>query len=84
MFLKFITENDKDTKADAVLDITFKPELETFEMSIMKEMGIEEDRVPAPTYWYWVVFVNTESELLNVISVLKQLFITVIKICIAV
>lgn len=57
---KFITESEKDTRADDVLNITFKPELETFEMSIMKEMGIEEDRVPAPSYWYWTAFVSTE------------------------
>lgn len=45
-------ESEKDTTAGDVLNITFKPALETFEMSIMREMGIEEDRVPVPTYWY--------------------------------
>lgn len=32
--------------------ITFKPELKTFEMDIMDKMGIKEDRTPAKTYWY--------------------------------
>lgn len=45
-------ERDKDTQAKVVEEITFKPSLQTFEMEIMKELGIEEDRVPAKTYWY--------------------------------
>lgn len=32
--------------------ITFSPELKTFEMDVMDDMGIKEDRVAAPTYWY--------------------------------
>jgi hypothetical protein len=31
--------------------------LKTFEMDIMENMGIKEDRVAAPTYWYWLWFV---------------------------
>ncbi|CAG9864305.1 unnamed protein product [Phyllotreta striolata] len=45
-------EQPKDTMASIVSEITFKPELKTFEMDIMEKMGIEEDRIPAKTYWY--------------------------------
>lgn len=43
---------DKDTEASLVTEITFKPQLSTFEMDIMKDMGIEEHRVPKKSYWY--------------------------------
>ena len=42
----------KDTKAADVEDITYVPELCTFEMDIMKKMGIKEDRYAKKTYWY--------------------------------
>lgn len=45
-------ESDKDTVAKVVEAITFNPQLKTFEMDIMDQMGIKEDRVPAHTYWY--------------------------------
>lgn len=45
-------ERPKDTTADVVKEITFKPSLQTFEMEVMKEMGIEETRVPCKTFWY--------------------------------
>lgn len=45
-------EQPKDTVAKVVEEITFSPELKTFEMDIMDKMGIKEDRVPAKTYWY--------------------------------
>ncbi|XP_055683985.1 probable 39S ribosomal protein L24, mitochondrial [Lutzomyia longipalpis] len=45
-------EKDKDTPAKVVEEITFKPSLQTFEMEIMKEMGIQEERIPKKTYWY--------------------------------
>lgn len=45
-------EQPKDTTADVVEEITFSPELKTFEMDIMDKFGIKEDRVPAKTYWY--------------------------------
>jgi len=45
-------ESEKDTKAPEVTAITFEPTLKTFEMDIMEQMGIKEDRVPAKTYWY--------------------------------
>lgn len=32
--------------------ITFSPLLKTFEMEIMDNMNIKEDRVPVPSYWY--------------------------------
>lgn len=48
----FIVEQKKDTTATEVARITFVPNLETFEMSIMEEQGIKEDRVPAKSYWY--------------------------------
>lgn len=45
-------ERPKDTVADAVKNVTFDPKLMTFEMEIMEEMGIKEDRIPKRTYWY--------------------------------
>lgn len=45
-------EADKDTLAKVVEEITFNPQLKTFEMDIMDQMGIKEDRGPAHTYWY--------------------------------
>jgi len=45
-------ESEKDTNAPEVTAITFEPALKTFEMDIMEQMGIKEDRVPAKTYWY--------------------------------
>lgn len=45
-------EREKDTDAATVTEITFQPELATFEMDIMKAMGIKEDREPQKTYWY--------------------------------
>jgi len=46
------TEQEKDTKPDALTEITFQPKVKTFEMDIMDEMGIVEDRIPKKTYWY--------------------------------
>ncbi|XP_063834260.1 large ribosomal subunit protein uL24m [Ostrinia nubilalis] len=48
----YIENEKKDTKADVIAKITFAPKLNTFEMDIMEEMGIKEDRVPAKSYWY--------------------------------
>uniref|UniRef100_A0A2A4JAF6 Large ribosomal subunit protein uL24m n=2 Tax=Heliothis virescens TaxID=7102 RepID=A0A2A4JAF6_HELVI len=48
----YIENVDKDTPGDAVTKVTFAPKLRTFEMDIMEEMGIKEDRVPAKSYWY--------------------------------
>uniref|UniRef100_A0A6P7FTD1 Large ribosomal subunit protein uL24m n=1 Tax=Diabrotica virgifera virgifera TaxID=50390 RepID=A0A6P7FTD1_DIAVI len=45
-------EQPKDTAADVASEITFKPELKTFEMDIMDKMGIKEDRIPPKSYWY--------------------------------
>lgn len=45
-------DKEKDTSGKVVEEITFKPSLQTFEMEVMKEMGIEEDRVPHKTFWY--------------------------------
>lgn len=45
-------ERPKDTLKDDASKVTFNPKLKTFEMEIMDEMGIEEDRVPKKTYWY--------------------------------
>lgn len=45
-------EHEKDTKAPDAEAITFFPKLRTFEMDIMEEMGIKEDKTPAKTYWY--------------------------------
>lgn len=43
---------EKDTEANIVTEITFKPALSTFEMDIMESMGIEEEGIPKKTYWY--------------------------------
>lgn len=43
---------EKDTEGNLVTEITFAPALTTFEMDIMKSMGIEENREPKKTYWY--------------------------------
>lgn len=45
-------ENVKDTTEEDIKAITFSPLLKTFEMDIMDDMGIKEDRVPAQTFWY--------------------------------
>lgn len=45
-------ERPKDTKDIIASAITFKPKLRTFEMDIMEEMGIVENRIPKKTYWY--------------------------------
>lgn len=45
-------EQPKDTKADDVAEVTFEPKLKTFEMEIMEDMGIKEERVPPKSYWY--------------------------------
>lgn len=45
-------EKPKDTPGSVVTEISFKPQLKTFEMDIMDEMGIEEDRIPKKTFWY--------------------------------
>ncbi|XP_047036841.1 probable 39S ribosomal protein L24, mitochondrial [Helicoverpa zea] len=48
----YVENVDKDTTSDTVAKVTFAPKLRTFEMDIMEEMGIKEDRVPAKSYWY--------------------------------
>ncbi|CAH2987093.1 unnamed protein product [Chilo suppressalis] len=48
----YLENEEKDTKADVVTKVTFAPKLRTFEMDIMEDMGIKEDRVPAESYWY--------------------------------
>lgn len=35
-----------------VANITFKPMLCTFEMDIMKKMGIKEKRIAKQSFWY--------------------------------
>lgn len=50
-FTSILENDEKDTKAEH-MQSTFQPKLMTFEMEIAKEMGIEEDRLPAKTYWY--------------------------------
>lgn len=45
-------ESTKDTTSDDLSEVTFSPTLETFEMNIMKSMGIKEERLPVQTYWY--------------------------------
>ena len=43
---------DKDTKSSVVEEITYEPTLATFDMDLMKEYGIKEDRVPRRTFFY--------------------------------
>ena len=50
--VKLYTDKKKDTSADELAKITFMPKLATFEMDIMEELGIKDDRVPAKVYWY--------------------------------
>ena len=49
---KTYKEADKDTPGDLVNEKTFEPESKTFEMDICDQMGIKDDRVPYPMYWY--------------------------------
>lgn len=49
---KAYKEQPKDTPAAEVEKITFEPKLCTFEMEIMDNMGIKEDRIPPKSYWY--------------------------------
>lgn len=42
----------KDTPAKLVTEQTFRPKAKSFEMDICDEMGIKEDRIPYPMYWY--------------------------------
>uniref|UniRef100_A0A0N5AQP3 Large ribosomal subunit protein uL24m n=1 Tax=Syphacia muris TaxID=451379 RepID=A0A0N5AQP3_9BILA len=48
----YVEVENKDTKAEDVLQRTYVPKLCSFEEEIMEDMGIQEDRVPKPTYWY--------------------------------
>lgn len=45
-------EQPKDTTANLIKEITFQPKLKTFEMEIMENMDIKEDRIPPKSYWY--------------------------------
>jgi len=45
-------EQPKDTHPDEVIKVTFEPQLKTFEMDISDNMGIKEERIPYPMYWY--------------------------------
>lgn len=45
-------EADKDTLGKDAIKNTFVPKAKTFEMDICDEMGIKDDRVPYPMYWY--------------------------------
>ncbi|XP_076237328.1 mitochondrial ribosomal protein L24 [Calliopsis andreniformis] len=45
-------EQPKDTTEDDVKEVTFEAKLKTFEMDIMDQMGIKEDRIPKKYYWY--------------------------------
>nr|CAD7449402.1 unnamed protein product [Timema bartmani] len=45
-------DSEKDTLASNVSEITFAPKLKTFEMDIMEEFGLKEERAPAHTFWY--------------------------------
>jgi len=42
----------KDTAPKVVEEITYEPNLATFEMDVMVAMGIKETRIPRKTWWY--------------------------------
>lgn len=46
------SEQPKDTPAELVNKVTFKPQVKTFEMDICDQQEIKEDRIPYPMYWY--------------------------------
>ncbi|CAI5438230.1 unnamed protein product [Caenorhabditis angaria] len=48
----YIEVEGKDTPADAVLERTYHPKVASFEQEIMNDMGIKDEKQPAPTYWY--------------------------------
>ena len=45
-------EQPKDTTAEHIKKTTFTPKVMTFEMEIMDNMGIKEERVPYNMFWY--------------------------------
>lgn len=45
-------EQQKDTTTEELTKITFNPSVSTFEMDIMKEMKLKDDRTPFKSYWY--------------------------------
>lgn len=45
-------EQAKDTPATEVNRVTFVPKSRTFEMDICEELGIKDNRMPYPMYWY--------------------------------
>ncbi|XP_029680370.1 probable 39S ribosomal protein L24, mitochondrial [Formica exsecta] len=49
---KFYKEQAKDTSKADTEKVTFMPSLKTFEMDIMDEMGIKDDRIQKSCYWY--------------------------------
>lgn len=48
----YIENDEKDTKEEELMEVTFKPKLASFESDVMQQMDIKEDRKPAKTYWY--------------------------------
>ncbi|OQR80236.1 putative 39S ribosomal protein L24 [Tropilaelaps mercedesae] len=45
-------DRSNDTTSAELTKITFIPKLATFEMDIMEQQGIEDNRVPQRTFWY--------------------------------
>jgi len=45
-------EQPKDTAAEHIKKVSFVPKIKTFEMEIMDEMGIKEEKIPYPMFWY--------------------------------
>lgn len=48
----YVEVKEKDTLSADVLKRTYTPKLCSFEEEIKEEMGIRDDRIPKPTYWY--------------------------------
>lgn len=49
---EYYNEQPKDTKKADLQTVTFVPRVTTFEMDIMEQMGIKDDRIPHQMYWY--------------------------------
>jgi len=48
----YVEDKEKDTLARHVEAVTYEPTLATFEMDVMRSMGLREDREPVRSYWY--------------------------------
>lgn len=47
-------EQPKDTVEEHLTQVTFQPTLATFQMHLMKSVGITEEKVPKKSFWYYL------------------------------